>query len=198
MLEVNLRLLFYIPFCLVLFVSPLQAEESKAQLISKIEKYFVDLKTYQANFTQVNPDRSIAKGKFYLDRPNKFRLEYSSPKKTVLISDGNFFIEYDPQDNIPNFLSLDATPAAILMKENIKLSGDITVKNLQTVDNVIQVTLVKTADPSLGSITLVFKQNPMELIHWFIHDSQGGVTEVALKDIRQNKKLPKHIFRAPQ
>ena len=193
-----MRFLFHIPLCLFFFIIPADANVSKDKLVQKVEQYFHQLKTYQADFMQVNPDNLVVRGKFYLQRPNKFRLDYLIPKKLVLLSDGTSFIEYDPKDNTTNLLSLDSTPAAILMKENIKLSGEITVKQIQAMDNIIQVSLYRTDDPSLGSITLVFKENPMQLIHWYIYDAQGGMTEVALKNIRENQKLPSDLFRIPQ
>lgn len=174
-----------------------QQHTTHTQTIKKIEDYFAQLKTYEADFVQINPDRTISKGKFFLERPDRFRLAYSEPKETVLISDGLFFIEYDPKDNIPNFLSLDSTPASLLMKEKIKLSGEVTVGELQSFDNVVQATLYRTDDPSLGAITLVFTEKPFTLVHWIVHDAQGNQTEVSLKNIKQNQKLGPNLFRAP-
>jgi outer membrane lipoprotein-sorting protein len=182
--------------CLVsiCLVSTLHAEPQKQAIIQKIEKYFDDLKTFQADLSQRNPDGSSAKGKFFLQRPDQFRIQYSAPKEMILVSDGNVFIEYDPKEDMPNFISLESTPASLLLKPKLRLSGEVSVRNIRVENGIIYVELYKTADPDVGHMTLIFQEKPMHLMRWVVQDSQGNITEVALGNIVENKPLKGGLF----
>ncbi len=83
------------------------------------------------------------------------------------------------------------------MKRDLKLSGDITVKDVKEVGSDIQVTAYKTKEPEVGTMTMLFKTNPFQLVHWVVHDMQGNVTQVTLQDIVQNQPLAKDLFVFP-
>jgi outer membrane lipoprotein-sorting protein len=164
------------------------------QVIQKIESYFDGLKTFQADLYQRNPDGSIAKGKFFLQRPDQFRIQYSEPKEVILVSDGSVFIEYDPKEDIPNFISLESTPAHLLLKPKFRLSGEISVRSIKVQNGIVQAEVYKTAEPDMGHITLMFSEKPMKLVRWIVQDSQGNLTEVSLSNIQENQPLKGGLF----
>lgn len=180
--------------CVVIlsFVSNANADQQK--MVQKIESYLAGLKTFEADLVQQNPDQSIAKGKFYLDRPQKFRVQYSEPKEKIVVSDGSFFIEYDPKEDIPNFISIESTPASLFLQEKLKLSGDVSVQSIIEKDGLILASVYKTKEPDVGVLTLVFSQNPMSLIGWVIEDAQQNTTSISLSNIKENKPINKKLF----
>jgi outer membrane lipoprotein-sorting protein len=182
--------------CLILlgFASTAQADPRKDALVLQIEKYFDGLKTYQADLVQQNADASVSKGKFFLSRPSKFRFQYSEPKEMIYVSDGSVFIEYDPKEDVPNFLPLDSTPASIVMREKVKLSGDVTVRDIRVEGGLISAVLFKTAEPDVGSITMVFQEKPMHLVGWVVDDGQGNVTKVSLRSYVENQPIKDNLF----
>jgi outer membrane lipoprotein-sorting protein len=175
-------------------IAIVKAEPHKQAMVQKIENYFDGLKTYQADLTQLNPDQSVAKGKFFLHRPEKFRVQYSEPKELIVVSDGSFFIEYDPKEDIPNFISLESTPASLLLKKKLRLSGDVSVRDIRAENGKIYADLYKTKDPDVGHITLVFQENPMKLIRWVVQDAQGNITEVSLNNVAENQPIKDNLF----
>lgn len=183
---------------ILLTIAPLNAAPSRQVLVQQIETYWDNMKTYQADLKQQNPDQSIAKGQLFLNRPAKFRIQYSEPKELILVSDGSFFIEYDPKEDVPNFISLESTPASLLLKEKLKLSGDVSVRDIRVDDGMIFAVLYKTQEPDVGSITLIFKEKPMLLIGWMIEDSQGNVTTISLNNIQENKPIKDSLFETSQ
>ncbi|MBT5778494.1 MAG: outer membrane lipoprotein carrier protein LolA, partial [Rhodospirillaceae bacterium] len=56
------------------------------------------------------------------------------------------------------------------------------------------ITLVKSEDPGLGSLTLYFSEAPMELKQWKVIDAQGLVTTVALFNAETNIDLDAKLF----
>lgn len=191
----RLKSVFIIVLALCFLSSPLKSAETREGLIRAVETYFANLTTFEADLVQINPDRSTSRGKFYLHRPDRFRLHYKEPKEQVVISDGRFYIEYDPKENIPNFISLDSTPASLLLRPEIKLSGDITVNDIRKDKGVIQATLSRTNEAEVGTMTMVFESNPMRLVYWVVHDAQGNITEVSLNKIIQNQPINDKLFK---
>lgn len=171
------------------------AETTTQDSIAKIENYFEKLQTMRANFVQLNQDGTVYHGKFYLLRPNKFRLDYTEPSNLLVLSDGNSVINYDSDVGDPGYISLDSTPAYFILRRHVKLSGDVTVSSLLPGENTLRATLVKTKDTEMGSLTLIFETNPFRLKAWIVLDSQGTKTQVVLSDIEENIALDDKLFR---
>jgi outer membrane lipoprotein-sorting protein len=109
------------------FVGPLQsngAREARAPPPQgHVEKYLTGLATWSADFTQTIDDgngkvlRSAA-GKFYLQRPGKFRWDYTEPSEQLVLADGKQIWFYDKdlaQANVRDMDStLASTPASLL------------------------------------------------------------------------------------
>lgn len=172
-----------------------QPTNDVSKQIAKIENYFEKLQTMQANFVQLNQDGSIYQGKFYLLRPNKFRLDYTDPSSLLVLSDGNSLINFDKDVGDPGYLSLDSTPAHFILRKHVKLTGDITVSSLLPGLNSLRATLVKTNDSQMGSLTLVFQADPFMLKGWIVLDSQETITQVVLSEISENVPLDPKLFR---
>ncbi|MGB0934882.1 MAG: LolA family protein, partial [Alphaproteobacteria bacterium] len=66
-----------------------------AEDIQMVEQYFDALTTMEADFTQINEDSSISSGIFYLQRPGKFRLDYTDPDSLLVVTQGNDLVTYD-------------------------------------------------------------------------------------------------------
>ncbi len=163
--------------------------------IQKVEQYFNTLKTLEADFVQFNQDGSVAQGRFYLLRPNKFRLSYTNPSTLLVLSDGNSIINYDSDIGDPSYIDLDSTPVEFILRKNVKLSHDVTVSSLLPGKNSLKITLVKTKDPQLGSLTLIFSEAPFILKAWVVIDAQGTETQVVLSNIKENIDLDPNLFR---
>ncbi len=164
------------------------------QHIKKVEDYFNQLATINANFVQVNQDGSFSRGKFYLSRPNKFRLNYDGPSKLIVISDGKYVRNYE-KGNSSDPISLKSTPAHLIMRPNLKLSGDISVTSIIPGPNDIKITLINNQAPNDGSLTLVFGNSPFTLTSWTVHDIQGNRTQVTLSAATYNAPLPDKLFK---
>ncbi|MBP6985688.1 MAG: outer membrane lipoprotein carrier protein LolA [Alphaproteobacteria bacterium] len=181
-------------FFFVTSLNPILAQVDNPARIPQIEKYLANLKTFEADLTQQNPDGSQARGKFFLNRPKKFRIKYTEPKELILVSDGSFFIEYDPKEDIPNFISLESTPASLFLQDKITLSGEVSIRYLKEKDGLIFVELYKTKDPDVGSITLIFSDKPMSMIGWIINDAQQNTTAITLQNIKENQPIQDSLF----
>ena len=162
--------------------------------LARIEGYLNAIRTLQAGFLQVSSDGSVARGRMFLARPGRLRFEYDPPADGLLISDGTWLIHYDAQLKQANQLPLDLTPASFLVREPVRLSGEVTVTRLQRGPNVLRVTLVRTSEPGQGSVLLTFGDNPLGLQQWIVTDALGVETRLSLLEPRQGVPIDPKMF----
>ncbi|TNE28950.1 MAG: outer membrane lipoprotein carrier protein LolA [Alphaproteobacteria bacterium] len=181
------------------FSAPHPAEE-RLKTVSKIEKYLRELKTMKAHFTQTAPNGEKTSGVFYLQRPGKMRFEYDPPIEDFIVADGLFIYFYDAEMENQSSTAIGNSLADFILRENIRLSGDIKILGIEEgmieEKKTLEVTLTQTADPGAGNLTLIFRKDPMQLVSWVINDAQGLTTTVALWESHSNIHLPdESLFR---
>ena len=169
--------------------APHPAEE-RLKTVAKIEKYLHDLKSMKARFTQTAPNGEKTSGVFYMKRPGKMRFEYDPPVEDFIVADGLFIYFYDSVMEHQSSTAIGNSLADFILRDNIRLSGDIKILDIKEgmidKDKSLEVTLTQTADPGAGNLTLIFRQKPMQLVSWVIHDAQGLTTTVALWESHSN------------
>ncbi len=102
---------------------------------------------------------------------------------------------YDSQLRQPQFIPLDSTPATYLVRDQLRLAGDIAVVSVGRAANRLDVTIVKTRDPREGRITFTFQTQPFQLVNWIVQDSQGRTTRVVLNEVQVGMPLDNALFR---
>lgn len=163
--------------------------------IARVEEYLNAIRTLSARFLQISDTGGTAEGKLYLSRPGKLRLEYDPPVPILLVASSGFLIHYDKQLKTVAHLPIDSTPAGLLVRERVALSGDVAVTSVERGPGSLRVTVVQSKDPQAGRITLVFSERPFALSNWQVTDAQGSVTRVALIDPRSGVPLDPALFR---
>jgi outer membrane lipoprotein-sorting protein len=200
-MQMKSKLMHFIPriskgFLLIVmlakFLAPSHANPEDP--VRKAEIYLNTMITLEANFTQINSDGSISTGKFYLSRPGKFRLAYRKPSDLLVICNGQDIVNYDSGNADPTSVELKATPISFILDKHVSLQGEVTVTSVLPNARGLSLTLVKTAEPEVGSITLFFNQSPYMLEKWIVNDGQGGRTEVNLQNVILNQKHDRRLF----
>jgi outer membrane lipoprotein-sorting protein len=163
--------------------------------LARIEAYLNDLTTLKADFVQINPDGGAVTGELYYQRPDKMRLDYDPPSDILIISDGWTIVYYDRRLEQVSHLFIDSTPLGFLLSEHIRLSGDVTVTDVERSAGELHVTLVQTDEPNQGSIQLSFAENPLQLRRWTVFDAQGLATQVVLERPETGLPLARELFR---
>ena len=172
---------------------PVPGSVAAAQ-IAEIETYLSGLKSLRADFVQIEPRGGSSSGNLYYQRPDKMRLDYDQPNPVLIVANGWQVIYHDRKLDQVSHLLTNQTPLAFLLKKNVKLSGDVTVTDVQELDGEIQLTLVQTDEPELGTVELAFSKEPMELRRWAVTDAQGLTTHIILEDAEVGAKIDKKLF----
>lgn len=173
---------------------PVNSPEQDAKDIERIEQYMNGMKTLQAEFTQVSDNGELRHGKMEIMRPGKMRIVYDPPSKDFIIADGTFINIWDGEMQQQTSMPVDANLGDIMLRENIKLSGEVTVSQIERAPAKIEVTVFATKDKGAGQLALVFEDNPLKLRKWRVLDAQGRTTSVSLENAREGIELSKSIF----
>lgn len=198
MAAMNRRSLLLLPLVLAALpaAAPVPAsltERDRADL-ARIEAYLNGLHTLKAHFLQVSPDGTTTEGTAWMDRPGKMRFEYAPPSPLLLVAGHGLFFFHDSQLNQTTNLPLSSTPLGLLLTENLRLAGDVTVTEVSRVPGQLMVSMVRTASPEDGSLVLVLSDNPLALRQWSVIDAQGQETRVTLFDIQLGGQFDPRLF----
>lgn len=163
--------------------------------LDRIQTYLNGIVTLKAQFQQLAPNGKRETGTVWLNRPGRLRFAYNKPSALLLVANHGQLVFNDSQLGQTTTLPLDHTPLGLLLRPVLKLSGDVTVTNFVHSNGQVIITLVRTASPGDGSLTLMFRDDPLSLQSWIVIDSQGQETRVDLFNAKWgNEPLPDALF----
>ncbi|HEY1096716.1 MAG TPA: outer membrane lipoprotein carrier protein LolA, partial [Alphaproteobacteria bacterium] len=146
---------------LMLLTGPAQAQivtgAERATLIKNAEKYLNSITTLKSEFLQTHSDGTRYSGDFYLSRPGRLRFQYRPPLNDYIVADGLLVHYWDSEVKNYSNAPIGSTLADFLLRKNIKLSGDVSVKEVRKIadEHLVRITMTQSADPGAGSLALV-------------------------------------------
>lgn len=166
-----------------------------AELLGRIEAYLNGIRTLEARFEQVGPDGSPASGRLYIQRPGKMRFDYDPPSKVLLVATDWRLIFWDGSIEQQNVIPLSETPLGFILSDKVGFDDEVRVTAIEKNGGEADITVVRKSDPDLGSVTLTFATQPVELRRWSVTDAQGNVTRILLHGTETGKPLDQALFR---
>ena len=162
--------------------------------VNRIETYLNNLKSISADFMQVDDQGGIMHGNIAIQRPGKMRVNYTDPNKDFIVADGHMVHIWNDDLKSQTNVDEDSSLADFILRDPIKLNGDIVVTRFQRYPAKLEVTLVEAKDPASGRLTLIFEDYPLLLRQWKVVDAQGRTTGVNLENEQSDVALPKNLF----
>ena len=174
---------------------------SAASGSEQLQQFLSRISTLDAGFEQsvLNPEHTQAlrsQGRFYLERPDKFRWDYSEPDNQQIVADGRQVWLYDPELKQVSVQSqesaLRGTPALLL------ISGDALENSFEVIDlgqrqNMVWVELIPKDDESqFVRILLAFVKGDLHRME--MADKFGQVTRFQFHDIHHNPAFESTFF----
>jgi outer membrane lipoprotein carrier protein len=168
---------------------------------AQVEKYLSGLASWTADFEQTIDDghghvlRSAA-GRLYLQRPGKFRWDYSQPSEQLVLADGKQIWFYDKdlaQANVRDMdTSLASTPASLL-SDNGSVSTQFDVTALPPSTGLQWFQLVpKHANTDFQLVRIGFDKG--ELRSMFLADKLNQITQLTFSNSKRNVRLAPDLF----
>jgi outer membrane lipoprotein-sorting protein len=167
--------------------------EQKAD-VDRVQGYLNGIRTLASRFDQSSGDGGTATGRLWLERPGRMRFEYDPPVPVLLVANGKNIFYYDKDLQQVSELRLEDTPAGFLLRDQITLSGDVTLTRFEHKPGAIRFTMVETREPGQGSATLVLDDKPLQLRQWTIVDPQQKEVTVALTDPHYGVAIDDKLF----
>lgn len=176
--------------------APVSAKLSEAEKsdIARIETYLNELKSVGANFLQINDTGSLRHGAISIKRPGKMRVVYDAPEKDFIVADGSFVHIWDEEMGQTTTVPVGSGIAEFILRENIKLSGDVIITRFARFPAKIELSLVSSKEPNEGELTLILEDKPLKLRQWRVVDTQGRTTGVNLENAREGIEFPENTF----
>ena len=162
--------------------------------IARIQDTLNAITTLKGRFQQIAPDGRRSTGVVWLDRPGRMRFEYDKPSPLLLVAGAGRLVFTDSALQQTTEIPLDKTPLGLLLRPRLSLSGDVTVTGFSHGNGMLQVTLVRTASPSDGSLTVFLTDAPLALRGWRVVDAQGRETRIDLFDLAAGVAMPDGLF----
>jgi outer membrane lipoprotein-sorting protein len=172
--------------------APLTAQDSAE--LQKLTAYLDGIHTMTAKFEQATANGGAATGYVWLSRPGKMRFQYDPPNELLLLADAFYIYSWDPDLKQMSKVGLKSTPAWFLLRQPISFTDGVVVTRFEHSGNTVRVSVVQSAEPDAGSLTMVFTENPLVLRQWTVVDQQGKVTNVALSEVQYGMVLDPKLF----
>ncbi len=179
----------------------LGAIEAVASPATEVEGYLNGLATWSADFTQTIDDghgkimRSAA-GKLYLQKPGRFRWDYSQPSEQLILADGKQIWFYDKDLEQANVRDMDASLAntpAVLLSGNSSVSSQFDVTALPPSDGLEWYQLIpKRAESDFQLVRIGFRKG--ELASMFLADKLNQITQLTFSNSQRNAKFSPGLF----
>lgn len=170
--------------------------------VDRLRSYLANVQGMEGNFRQQVIDSrgqvlEDASGAVAMQRPGRFRWDYQTPFKRVIVADGDRVWLYEAdldQVTIRKLTSgIGDTPAALLTGEESVLER-FTVEKSWTEGGLAQVRLIpRSAESDFAGVTLGF--DGAELRQLLLDDRLGQQTRIDLSGVRTNPTLSPDLFR---
>jgi outer membrane lipoprotein-sorting protein len=162
--------------------------------LQRVEAALNGIRTLHARFLQTAPNGAVSEGQAWLQRPGRLRFQYDPPSPFLLVGGNGLLVFNDKQLNQTSNIPLGSTPLGLLLQDNLRLSGDVTVTGMTRLPNQLQVTVVRTKSPGDGSLTLIFAEPQLALQQWVVTDAQRLETRVRLYNIEMGGTFDQKLF----
>ena len=184
--------------CLALRLAAAMPARADLLSLDALSAYLNGLTTAEGSFTQINADGTVATGDIYLHRPGRMRFDYAGDE-LVVIAGGQQVAIFDGRSNTPpEQYPLAQTPLNLILARNVDLAASGKVVGHMFDGIATRVTAQDPNRPEIGTIELIFTDNPVELRQWIITDTSGAQTTLVLVAMVQGGRLPASLFNITQ
>jgi outer membrane lipoprotein-sorting protein len=166
------------------------------ELINKVSVYFNQLHSLKGEFVQTSAGGSRLRGKFYVKRPGRFRLDYARPSRLVIVSDGRYLAIQDHDLKSDDRYELDQTPLGVLLRQDVNLLRDARFFDVEETEDTVVIAFEGKNQPAAGALKLFLAKKPaLELKKWTSKNLQGLDTQIELINISRIDDFEADLFK---
>lgn len=186
-------------FAVLLLQTAVAGDEQDAW--KRLNSYFDELVTLTADFEQTLLDDAgevvqVSSGLLALDRPGKFRWDYTDPYEQLIVSDGAYVWLYDADLEQVTVRVLDETLAntpAMLLGGDSQLTERFSISETVRRDGSEWITLVpRVGDTDFKTVILEFDQAGLSSMR--LADTLDQITEIRFSNLLRNPEVDPALF----
>ena len=172
-----------------------------ADATEDLKRFFSETSSYTAEFEQVVVDETGAEidrsgGMFWIERPGRFRWEYSRPSEQIIVGTGESIWIYDVElEQATQRRSADAisqTPAALLAGEG-ELEANFSMEDLGRHEGLDRVAMrPRDTDVGFNEIRIGFRDGRLAVLE--LQDAFDQTTRMQFSGVRENIDIPAERF----
>lgn len=173
----------------------IKLDPKQLEAVQRISGYFNTLKQMKGVFVQTDHDKKRTRGRFYVQKPGKFRFDYAPPSRKIMASDGRLLRIKEPDQANEDAVELDNTPFRLLLKKDVDLLRDARILDAQESEDLVVMALQDRSPDAPGRVQLIFVKKPsFELKEWVVRDPQGLETRVEVSEVNKTEELDPKLF----
>ena len=166
------------------------------ELIDKASAYFNQMNSLKGEFVQTSAGGSRLRGKFYVKRPGRFRLDYARPSRLVVVSDGRHVAIQDHDLKTDDRWELNQTPFGALLRQDVNLLRDARFFEVQETEDTIIIAFEDKNQLAPGPLKMFLAKKPaLELRKWMTKDLQGRDTLIELSNMARADDFEPDLFK---
>jgi outer membrane lipoprotein-sorting protein len=174
-------------------MSPLPAL-AEAIPLAEISAYLNGIEAAESTFTQINSDGTIATGNIYIQRPGRARFDYDDDELLVMAGGGQLAIFDGRGNTTAEQYPLRQTPLWLILDGDVDLGRNGMVVGHSFDGTATRVVAQDPERPEIGTLTMVFTPDPVQLRQWVVTDQAGAQTTTVLGPLQQSRQLPQGLF----
>ena len=153
-------------------------------LVEKVSAYFNQMTALKGAFIQTSAGGARQRGKFYVQRPGRFRFDFARPSRLVIVSDGRQVAIQDHDLKTDDRWDLEQTPFGALLQKDVNLLRDAKFFEVHESDDAIVIAFEDKSQAMPGPLKIFLAKQPtLELQKWITKDLQGRDTLIELSDM---------------
>lgn len=159
----------------------------------KIKDYLANINNFQAEFTQINNDESINKGRILIKKPKKFRFEYYD-QPIIIASNGKYIIYYDKELEQSNYLNNNYL-SEILVGGNIFFNKNTEIISAELIDDNYKIAIKSLSKDVNDKVVFFFSKKDLKLLSFTIIRADLSEISLVLSNLNINQRdLPDNLF----
>lgn len=171
--------------------------------VDRLRTFLAGAKTLQADFSQVqidakgNPSGKKTAGVFYLERPGKFRWNYTQPFKQEIVTSGGKVWFYDAdleQVTVKRLNAAIGSTPALLLSGEIAIETNFTIEDQGTDEGMAWIRLLPKSEESGFKYVLIGLVGD-DLRGMELNDNFGQVTRIYFSNVKRGLRLSPELFK---
>ena len=169
-----------------------------ADVVKQAERWFANVTTIRADFTQIASDGSAAEGTIIMRRPSRMKITYDGvPALNLITTPVWLHVDQLDERRVTSY-PISETPLSLILADPVSLRpiGYETIVT-ELAGGITQISINKDSGDGAGRLTLEFTAIPFQLRRWIVEDVAGIQTSVTLQNMAFGLPVPNAEFRLP-